>query len=200
MKSNLVENYCLVSLNAERVEDHASTMKIKNKCIAAAVMFQIFLEHHESYALKIDGIKSMPESVKRVLNISDQSSVEISPEELLNGFKKLTQEDFTCIASIQKEKFLKCRDMEEISALLECDLNYENTGARLFEYRVNPQKYSAATAEIRKETFGAEKISDEMMLFIWLLNESQDLEKIFYDSEIEFLNEITERMCKEINF
>ena len=197
MKSKLVEEYCLISLNEERVDENTCTMKNKNKCIAAALLFQTFLENNQNYVLTIDGVKSMPEDAKCALNLLDISVEGISLNELLAGIKKLTSQDFTKIANAQKENFIKCGNVEEISALLECDLNYETSKVRLFEYRSNPEKYFDTIENVRKEVFGSEKLSDEKIFLIWLLNESQDLVKIFDDSEIGFLNEIIEQVCKE---
>lgn len=196
MKS-LVEEYCMISLNGERVNENTCTMKIKNKCISAAVLFQIFLENSQNYALTIDGIKSMPENVKRALNLLERPVEDISVKELLDGMKKLTHQDFAEIARFQIENFIKCGEIEEVSALLECDLNYQNTGVRLFEYRSDSQNYFDTIANIREEIFGSEKISDERMFLIWLLNESLDLFKIFDASETGFLNEMIEQTCRE---
>ncbi len=197
MKLNLVEEYCLISLNAERVDKNTCSMKIKNKCISAALLFQIFLEYNQNYVLTIDEIESLPKHAKSVLNLLDRSMKEISLKELLDGIKNLTHQDCDEIADSQKESFIKCGDMEEVSALLECDLNYENSGVRLLEYRSNSLKYFDTISNIREEVFRSENISDEKMFLIWLLNQSLDLVKIFDDSEIGFLNEMIEQMCKE---
>ncbi len=199
MKSKLVEEYCLISLDAERVDENSCSMKIKNKCIAAAWIFQIFSENNQNDMLTIDGIKSMPENVKNALNLLDIPAEGISLNQLLAGIKNLAFQDFTEIANVQKENFIESGDIEEISALLECDLNYETSKVRLFEYRSNAEKYFNTIENMRKEVFGAEKMSDERMFFIWLLNESQDLGKVFDDSELGFLNEVIEQMCKERN-
>ena len=197
MKLNLVEEYCLISLDAERVDKNTCSMKIKNKCISAALLFQIFLEYNQNYVLTIDEIESLPKHAKSVLNLLDRSMKEISLKELLDGIKNLTHQDCDEIADSQKESFIKCGDMEEVSALLECDLNYENSGVRLLEYRSNSLKYFDTISNIREEVFRSENISDEKMFLIWLLNQSLDLVKIFDDSEIGFLNEMIEQMCKE---
>ena len=197
MKLNLVEEYCLISLNAERVDKNTCSMKIKNKCISAALLFQIFLEYNQNYVLTIDEIESLLKHAKSVLNLLDRSMKEISLKELLDGIKNLTHQDCDEIADSQKESFIKCGDMEEVSALLECDLNYENSGVRLLEYRSNSLKYFDTISNIREEVFRSENISDEKMFLIWLLNQSLDLVKIFDDSEIGFLNEMIEQMCKE---
>lgn len=197
MKSNLVKEYCLISLNAERINENTLTMRIKNKCIASAILLQFFLENNQNYVLKRDIIKNIPEKLKFIHYILDGSSEEITLNELLDELKKLDSENYNKIANVQKENFIKSENLEMISALLECDLNYENSGVQLYEYRSNSREYTDMISNIRKAVFNSEKISDEKMILIWLLNESQDLLKIFDDSEIGFLNEIIEQMCKE---
>lgn len=197
MKSNLVKEYCLISLNAERINENTLTMRIKNKCIASAILLQFFLENNQNYVLKRDIIKNIPEKLKFIHYILDGSSEEITLNELLDELKKLDSENYNKIANVQKENFIKSENLEMISALLECDLNYENSSVQLYEYRSNSREYTDMISNIRKAVFNSEKISDEKMILIWLLNESQDLLKIFDDSEIGFLNEIIEQMCKE---
>lgn len=89
---------------------------------------------------------------------------------------------------------------EEISALLECDLNYQSSQISVREYRADFTQYHMEIEYIRSEVLEGGTTLDEVIALIWLLKQSGDVKSIFSRDELNLVQNIENQLFRENSF
>ncbi|MBS7008805.1 hypothetical protein [Anaerostipes sp.] len=102
---------------------------------------------------------------------------------IIQDVKKL---DKRKIKKIEKETagFLKAEGvLEEVPALIACDMNYETAGVKILEYRSSETEYRKVVESVRAEVLDAGMPSVETVCLLWMFRESCLMSEFFSSSE-----------------
>ena len=73
--------------------------------------------------------------------------------------------------------------MEEVPALIACDMNYETAGVKITEYRTSQTEYRKVVESIRAEILEEGEPSLESVCLLWMFRESCLMSEVFSSSE-----------------
>jgi len=102
---------------------------------------------------------------------------------LIQHVKKLGKKE---LKEIEKETvlFLKREEaLEEVPALIACDMNYETAGVTITEYRTSQTEYRKVVESIRAEILEEGEPSLESIGLLWMFRESCLMSEVFSSSE-----------------
>ncbi|WP_066073102.1 hypothetical protein [Neobacillus soli] len=202
---SFAQNFSIIALNAQN-SLHLTTAKIVSlRCMAAAVMLEKYLDKGFTKAgevltittedLQSAAIPTYQESVVKVILGKKETMSLTLPEYLrkvtkLSG-KMLKEVEHGFAISLKEENAI-----EEIPALLGCDLEYVTAGISMREYRSQTDLYRRIAESLRAESLEEGNMTDEAILMLWLLRESGCLYDLF--SKIE-LKRVAERMIEMLD-
>lgn len=191
---SFAQNFALIALNAQESTRLTNSKKVSLRCMAAASLLEIYLdkgftERGESLTFEKDALNntSMPlyqQSVLKIILGKNSSLFETLPECLMKVMKlsnkQLKEVEDAFAFTLNKENVL-----EEIPALLNCDLEFVTAGIEMREYRSNSELYTRLTESLRAEVLEEGAISDESIFMLWLLRESGCLNDLFSKEELK---------------
>ncbi|WP_312640337.1 hypothetical protein [Hydrogenoanaerobacterium sp.] len=190
----LAQSFSMIALNAQDSRYMTTVKKISLRCIAAAVILEIYLD---------GGFTQTGYNATLQKSVSEQSDIALYQETVLNAlaYKKgsvngnlkwwLAKASKLSMRKLKKLEraiadFLMGADLlEEIPNLLGCDLFYDGAGVKIKEYRSNIEEYTRITESIRAEILEEGSVTDETILMLWLLRESACLHDIFSKNELQ---------------
>lgn len=172
----IAKKYSAIVLNGEEISDKTVAMKLKNRCILAAVFLDGWLDgvftredKGEDYSL-----------IHEKLNIDDQ---DWTLSQWMDHISDVPQRFCDEIAKKVKIQIMEEGLLEETPSLLECDYYYVSSGINIKQYRTEGNFYMRTVDSVKAEVLEEGDISDDAICLIWLLKQSVDLPQIF--SEIE---------------
>ena len=102
---------------------------------------------------------------------------------LIQQVKKLGKKE---LKEIEKETVLTLKQegaLEEVPALIACDMNYETAGVKITEYRTSQTEYRKGVESIRAEILEEGEPSLESVCLLWMFRESCLMSEVFSSSE-----------------
>lgn len=102
---------------------------------------------------------------------------------LIQHVKKLGKKE---LKEIEKETVLSLKQeeiLEEVPALIACDMNYETAGVKITEYRASQTEYRKVVESIRGEILEEGEPSLESVCLLWMFRESCLMSEVFSSSE-----------------
>ena len=102
---------------------------------------------------------------------------------LIQQVKKLGKKE---LKEIEKETVLTLKQegaLEEVPALIACDMNYETAGVKITEYRTSQTEYRKVVESIRAEILEEGEPSLESVCLLWMFRESWLMSEVFSSSE-----------------
>lgn len=102
---------------------------------------------------------------------------------LIQQVKKLGKKE---LKEIEKETVLTLKQegaLEEVPALIACDMNYETAGVKITEYRTSQTEYRKVVESIRAEILEEGEPSLESVCLLWMFRESCLMSEVFSSSE-----------------
>ena len=102
---------------------------------------------------------------------------------LIQQVKKLGKKE---LKEIEKETVLTLKQegaLEEVPALIACDMNYETAGVKITEYRTSQTEYGKVVESIRAEILEEGEPSLESVCLLWMFRESCLMSEVFSSSE-----------------
>lgn len=102
---------------------------------------------------------------------------------LIQHVKKLGKKE---LKEIEKETVLSLKQeeiLEEVPALIACDMNYETAGVKITEYRASQTEYRKVVESIRAEILEEGEPSLESVCLLWMFRESCLMSEVFSSSE-----------------
>lgn len=191
---SFAQNFSIIALNAQDSLRLTNAKKVSLRCIAAASILELFLENSftgqgETLVIKKKDLEcpSTPTYKKTIVKALLGKSEEVS-DTLPNYLMKVTklsnkilkEMEYSIADSLTVENAL-----EEIPALLGCDLEYETAGITMKEYRSHSELYSRLTESLRAEILEDGPMTDDAILTLWLLRESGCLYDLFSKEELK---------------
>ncbi|ETI66521.1 hypothetical protein [Neobacillus vireti] len=191
---SFAQNFSVIALNAQDSLHLTTAKKVFLRCMAAATILELYLDN---------GFKTEGDFL--ILNQEDLNSPEISryhkavlktlfskketlSEQLPQYLKKVTKLSKKMLKEVEHAfavALTEANALEEIPALLGCDLEYVTAGISMKEYRSNSELFSRLTESLRAETLETGPMTDEAILMLWLLRESGCIHDFFSREELK---------------
>lgn len=189
----LGQSFSIIALNAQRSLEMTTAKKVALRCMAAAVILEIYLDGGFTQTGKqfvlnkamLEQSQTIPYReviLTSIVRKNAQTTGELSwwlkkaariPE------RKLRQLEHAISDSLKEMNLL-----EEISHILGCDLYFHSAGVDIKEYRSDIQAYSTITESARAELLEEGLVTDETICLVWLLRESGCMLDFFSRSEL----------------
>lgn len=186
---SFAQNFSLIALNAQDSLHLTNAKKVSLRCMAAAVILECYLNHSFTregdiliFDLQQSKIPLYQETVSKA--VSDKKGGATLPQYLLK-MTKLSRKQLLEVENVFKSSLTEANAVEEIPALLGCDLEYVSAGISMKEYRSNPYYFSRVTEGLRAEILEDGTMTDETILMLWLLRESGCLYDLFSKEELK---------------
>lgn len=191
---SFAQNFSLIALNALDSLHLTNAKKVSLRCMAAAVILELYLDRHieieeDFLILKQEDLHSpemaiYQEAVYHAL-LGKNKTLRISLSDCLMKVKKLSNKALKNVEDTFKATLSVLNAIEEIPALLGCDLEYMSAGISMKEYRSNPELFTRLTESVRAEILEEGPMPDEIILMLWLLRESGCLHDLFSKEELK---------------
>ncbi len=190
----LAQSFSLVALNAQDSLHGTTVKKIALRCMAAAVMLEVYLDN--AFTQDGDILVLQREVLAGSRNLPYREAA-LSPLLYKKGGGKGVLgwwlKKASTLSNRQFEKFeramgdsLKALDLlDEIPNLLGCDLYYDSAGVDMKEYRSDMSEYARITETLRAEILEDGPVTDETACMLWLLRESGCMHDLFSQNELE---------------
>lgn len=189
----LGQSFSMIALNAQRSLEMTTAKKVALRCMAAAVILEIYLDGGftqtgNQLVLNQDMLEqsqSMPYReviLTSIVRKNTETTGELSwwlkkasrlPERILRKLERV-------ISDSLKEMSM----LEEIPHILGCDLYFHSAGVDIKEYRSDIQGFSTITESTRAELLEDGLVTDETICLVWLLRESGCMHDFFSRSEL----------------
>lgn len=105
----------------------------------------------------------------------------------LSRLKKMTKKEFQVLEKDMAASLIAKNILEEVPALLACDINYYTSGIDIKAYRSEPDLYLNITEAVRAEILEEGPITQECIALLWLFRESGCMHEIFSTKEQEII-------------
>lgn len=193
----LTQSFSMLALNAQRSLEMTTAKKVALRCIAAAVILEVYLDKgftptKKQIALKKDVLEQSHTMLYQEIILKSLARQNAKKSWDLNTWlkrasmlpgstlKKLEQ----AVSGSLKELGL----LEEIPHLLGCDLYFHSAGVSIKEYRSDIQEYSSISESIRAEILEDGPVTDETICMLWLLRESGCMHDFFSRNELDIVS------------
>lgn len=125
-------------------------------------------------------------ALEPLLDVIEHGELAVFEEELnkvIQDVKDLRKKELKGLES-DIVPFLKGEGvLEEVPALIACDMNYETAGVKIMEYRTSQTEYKKVVESVRAEILEDGKSSVESVCLLWMFRESCLMSEIFSSSE-----------------
>ncbi|MEK4347266.1 hypothetical protein [Paenibacillus sp. FSL P4-0184] len=197
MDLKLAPSFSVIALNAQRSLHMTTVKKVSLRCMAAAVMLELYLEgcftqSENKLTLPKEGFDQAHSTLYRetILQPLLHKHAEVKGD--LNWWVKKA----SMLSNKQLKKFetaisdyLKAMDLlEDIPSLLGSDMYFDTAEVEVRAYRSNMEAYSSITENIRAEILEEGSVTDEVICMLWLLRECGCMHDFFSLNEIEKVN------------
>ncbi len=190
----LAQSFSMIALNAQNSRYMTTVKKVALRCIASAVILEVFLDGgFEITEDKLNLKNSMLEQpqtlfyretvLKPVFHRKDAEKGDL--KWWLKKASTLPNSQLKKIEHAITDSLKETGLLEEIPNLLGCDLYYDTAGVKIKEYRSNLKEYTRITENIRAEILEDGPITDEIICMVWLLRESGCMHDFFSQNELE---------------
>lgn len=189
----IAKKYSAIVLNGEEISDKTVAMKLKNRCILAAVFLDGWL----------DGVFTSKDKGQEYSLIQEKINTDGQDwtlSEWMDHIADVSQRFCDEIAKKVKIQIMEEGLLEEMPSLLECDYNYVSAGINIKQYRADCSFYIRAVDSVKAEALEEGNISDETISIVWLLKQSMDLPQIFSEIEREEVDKKMLNFRKENEF
>jgi len=193
-------SFSVMALNAQDSLRLTNAKKVSLRCMAAAAILELYMDNGftkegEFLTFRREELQSavIPmylESVVKIL-LGKNEIISATLPDYLSMVTKLSKRMLVEVEQGFAVFLKEANALEEIPALLGCDLEYVSAGISMKEYRSHSDLYTRITESLRAEILEEGIMTDEAILMLWLLRESG----CFYDlfSKVE-LKRVAERM------
>lgn len=197
MDLKLAPSFSLIALNAQRSLYMTTVKKVSLRCMAAAVILEIYLEEcitQSEYNLTLHK-KALEQSHstlyrETVLQPLFHNSAEVKGD--LNWWlKKASMPSNNQLKKFETaiSDYLKAMNLlEDIPSLLGSDMFFDSAEVEVRAYRSNMEAYTSITENIRAEILEEGPVTDEVICMLWLLHESGCMHVFFSLNELEKVN------------
>ncbi|MFD3259779.1 hypothetical protein ACE3MQ_14310 [Paenibacillus lentus] len=190
----LAQSFSMIALNAQRSLEMTTAKKVALRCIAAAVILEVYLDNaftqtKNKLVLKKDVLEqshTMPYQefiLKSFVHHNARGSGDLN-----SWLKKASRLSATKLKKFERaisDSLKELSLLEEIPHILGCDLYFDSAGVNIKEYRSDIQEYSRISENIRAEILEDGTVTDETICMIWLLRESGCMHDFFSRNELE---------------
>ncbi|MCH1625976.1 hypothetical protein [Fredinandcohnia quinoae] len=202
---SFAQNFSLIALNAQDSNRLTNAKKVALRCMAAATILELYLNNDfkkqgeilsfEKKSLDNSSLALYQETVlKALLGRSDAIN-----GTLPNLLLKVTKLSSRILKEIEHSftVTLKVIDMmEEIPALIGCDLEFVTAGISVKEYRSNAEVFIKVAEGFRADILEDGPLTDETIMMLYLMKESGCVFDLFSKEELkrvaERINELLE--------
>ncbi|MBS4175266.1 hypothetical protein [Bacillus sp. FJAT-49736] len=189
---SLAENFAIIALNAQESTRLTNSKKVSLRCLAAAAILEIFLDNRltnkeDSLIFKKEDLNSLnfhQQSVLKALFGKNETLSEALPI-FLAKVVKLSKRALEAVEEAYAFTLIREGAMEEIPALINCDLEFITSGISVKEYRSNGEIFTRLTEGLRAEILEEGPLTDETISMLWLLRESGSLYDLFTKEELK---------------
>ncbi|WP_040207505.1 hypothetical protein [Neobacillus jeddahensis] len=188
------QNFSLIALNAQDSLHLTTTKKVSLRCMAAAAILEIYLDNGFSRTGEILsftkqdlGHSSMPSYQEKVLKtlLGKKEVISGTLSHYLTKVLRLSKGHLKEMEQAFAASLEEAQAIEEIPALLGCDLEFVTAGISMKEYRSHPELYTRLIESLRAEILEEGTMTDEAILMLWLLRESSCLYDLFSREELK---------------
>ncbi|WHY86978.1 hypothetical protein QNH39_03685 [Neobacillus novalis] len=191
---SFAQNFSIIALNAQDSLHLTNAKKVFLRCMAAATILELYLDNgfrtdgdfltFKREDLRSPAITTYQESVLKTLLGKNEILSELLPHYLMK-VTKLSKKVLKEVENAFAVSLTEANALEEIPALLGCDLEYVTAGISMKEYRSNSEVFSRLTESLRAETLETGAMTDEAILMLWLLRESGCIHDFFSKDELK---------------
>lgn len=190
----LAPSFALIALNAQRSLHMTTAKKVALRCMAAAVILEIYLE---GYFTQSENELTLRKELFERSNLTPYREVILVPllnkkaevKGDLNWWLKrasmLTNRQLKMFEAVMSEELKSIHLLEEIPSLLGSDMYFETAGVEIRAYRSNMELYTSLTENIRAEILEEGTVTDEIICMLWLFRESGCMQDFFSLHELE---------------
>lgn len=197
----LAQNFALIALNAQRSLSMTTAKKVALRCIAAAVILEIYLDGGFAANANKLTLKENGHGASSTGLFYRDTILKALQSKQRKGNLAWWLERASALSTRKLEKFERLMAdylkglnlLEEIPHLLGCDFYFYSAGVEIKEYRSNIQEYSGITENMRADILEDGPVTDETVCLLWLLRESGSLHDFFSQNE---LNRVTAKMIE----
>lgn len=194
MELTFAQSFSLIALNAQDSIHLPTSKKVALRCIAAAIILELYLENKFSIEedvitlykdqLQIPSITLYEEAVLKSI-LARKKGISGTLSHFLSYVTELSDKQLEETEHTLADSLMGIHALEEIPSLLGCDLQFKTAGIVMKEYRSNAELYRKLTESLRAEILEDGVMTDETILMLWLLRESGCLYDIFSMEELK---------------
>lgn len=200
---SLTEQFSLIVLNSQNSRVLTKSKKIALKSISILVILELYLNKkliktEEDLLLTKEMINKESNYRKAILSLIMEDNQSLNGD-LIWWIKKASNLSNEALKKIEEYMISFLKDIyliEEIPGILGCDINYNDSGVRIKEYRSNTKEYSKIVEDIHKEILDNKDITYEIISILWLLKENGSLHDIFSNNELEIISSKINNLIK----
>ena len=182
-------------MNSQNSRVLTKSKKIALKSISILVILETYLKENlinteDDLLLTKEMINKESGYRKTILSLIIEDNQKLNGK-LIWWIKKVSNLSNEALKKIEESIISFLKDIyliEEIPGILGCDINYNDSGVTVKEYRSNTKEYSKIIKNIRKEILENKDIINEMISILWLLKENGSLHDIFSNNELEIIS------------
>ncbi|NRD76486.1 hypothetical protein HPT25_03150 [Bacillus sp. BRMEA1] len=188
---SFAQNFSIIALNTQRSLLLSNEKRVILRCIAAAVILEIYLNNKQDETLTLEKKDLVRSSIEiyqiPVLNafLGKNETVSHTLPYFLAEVTKLSRKVLKEIEQAFAGSLKEVKAIEEIEALLGCDYLYVSAGITIKEYRSRADLYTRLTESLRAEILEEGEMTEEALLMLWLLRESGCLHDLFSKEELK---------------
>jgi hypothetical protein len=197
MDLKLAPSFALLALNGQRSLHMTTVKKVSLRCMAAAVVLELYLEGCLSQSenkitlpkVKLDPSHSTLYRETVLQPLLHNSAV--TEGDLNWWLKKASTKSNHQLKKFETAitDYLKSMNLlEEIPSLLGSDMYFDSAEVEIKAYRSKMEAYTSITENIRAEILEEGSVTDEVICMLWLLRECGCMHDYFSKNELEKVN------------
>ncbi|WP_339168474.1 MULTISPECIES: hypothetical protein [unclassified Paenibacillus] len=197
MDLKLAPSFSLIALNAQRSLQMTTVKKVSLRCMAAAVILELYLEgcftqSENKLTLHKEALDQSHSTLYRetVLQPLLQNSAEVTGD--LNWWlKKASRKSNHQLKKFETaiSDYLQAMNLlEDIPSLIGSDMYFDSAEVEIRAYRSNMEAYTSITENMRAEILEEGPVTDQVICMLWLLRECGCMHDFFSLNELEEVN------------
>ncbi|OMD70319.1 hypothetical protein BSK48_15500 [Paenibacillus odorifer] len=197
MDLKLAPSFSLIALNAQRSLQMTTVKKVSLRCMAAAVILELYLEgcftqSENKLTLHKEALDQSHSTLYRetVLQPLLHNSAEVTGD--LNWWlKKASRKSNHQLKKFETaiSDYLQAMNLlEDIPSLIGSDMYFDSAEVEIRAYRSNMEAYTSITENMRAEILEEGPVTDEVICMLWLLRECGCMHDFFSLNELEQVN------------
>ncbi|MCA1295384.1 hypothetical protein LBW89_20460 [Paenibacillus sp. alder61] len=189
---SLVQEFSMISLNAQRSRHMTTAKKVALRCMAAAVILEAYMEGFMTgpedqlgVSKEIQATFSSVPYREVFFQDSNFANKRGSLGAWLKRASRLSKRKLSRLETVVSASLLQIGLLEEIPHLMGCDLYFHSAGLSIKEYRCHMQMYPRITERCRAEILEEGAVDEKTICMLWLLRESGCMHDLFSRNELE---------------